>query len=103
MSVVDWYVYIMSNRTHRLYVGCTNDLIRRCREHIEKRNTRAFTSRYTYNRLVYYEVLPSEVAALRREKQIKSWTRAKRVALIQSVNPNWRDLGRRWHRLLRAD
>jgi putative endonuclease len=52
---MDWYVYIMSNRTHRLYVGCTNDLIRRCREHIERRNRKAFTARYTYNRLVYYE------------------------------------------------
>jgi putative endonuclease len=100
---MDWYVYIMSNRTHRLYVGCTNDLIRRCREHIERRNRKAFTARYTYNRLVYYEALPSEELALKRERQIKSWSRAKRVALIQSKNPNWYDLGRKWHRLLRAD
>ena len=101
--IVDWYVYIMSNRTHRLYVGCTNDLIRRCREHIERRNPKAFTARFTYNRLVYFETLPSEELALKREKQIKSWSRAKKVALIQSKNPNWYDLGRKWHRLLRVD
>ena len=68
----DWYVYIMSNRTHRLYVGCTNDLIRRCREHIEKRLPNAFTARRTYNRLVYYEVIPNETLALKRERQIKA-------------------------------
>jgi len=93
----------MSNRTHRLYVGYTNDLIRRCAQHIEKRNSKTFTARYTYNRLVYYETLPSDDLAKRRERQIKSWSRAKKVALIQSKNPNWYDLGRKWHRLLRAD
>ena len=98
--VVDWYVYIMSNRTHRLYVGSTNDLVRRCREHIERRNRKAFTARYTYNRLVYYETLPSKEMAL---KQIKSWSRSKRVQLIQSKNPNWYDLSRKWHRFLRAE
>ena len=103
MRSIDWYVYILSNRTHRLYIGCTSDLPRRCREHIERRYPLAFTARYTYNRLVYYEVLPSEKIALRRERQIKAWSRAKKVALIQSMNPNWYDLGRKWHRMLRAE
>ncbi len=103
MKPIDWYVYIPSNRTHRLYVGCTNDLPRRCREHLERRHPLAFTARNTYNRLVYYEVLPSENVALKRERQIKAWSRTKKVALIQSMNPNWYDLGRKWHRLLLAD
>jgi putative endonuclease len=99
----DWYVYILSNRTHRLYVGSTDDLIRRYREHVERRKPKAFTARYTYNRLVYYEVSPSKAHALKRERQIKAWTRAKKVALIQGMNPNWYDLSRKWHRFLRAD
>lgn len=100
---MDWYVYILSNRAHRLYVGCTNDLLRRYREHVERRNPGAFTARYTFNRLVYYEVIPSEVVALKRELQIKAWSRAKKVSLIQSMNPNWYDLSRKWHRFLRAE
>jgi putative endonuclease len=98
-----WYVYIMTNRSHRLYVGSTNDLIRRYREHVERRDAQAFTARYTYNRLVYCEVCSSEAEARSREKQIKRWSRAKKVALIQAENPNWHDLARRWHRLLCAD
>ena len=102
-SSSDCYVYILSNRTHRLYVGCTNDLPRRYRQRVEHNNPGAFTARYTYNRLVYYEVLPSEEIALKRERQIKAWSRMKKVALIQSMNPNWYDLSRKWHRMLRAD
>src|SRR5207248_66013 len=56
----------------------------------------AFTARYTFDRLVYYESAPDKKAAARREKQIKNWPRAKRVALIQANNPNWDDLSSRW-------
>ena len=93
------YVYILSNRTHRLYVGTTNDLARRLREHREKKRE-SFTARYTYKRLVYFEVLSSVEAAFERERQIKGWTRAKKVALIQSVNPNWHDVTPDWTELL---
>ena len=57
---------------------------------------KGFTSRYKINRLVYYEVFRDVYAAIRREKQIKAWTRAKRIALVKSTNPGWDDLGREW-------
>ena len=99
----EWYVYIMSNRAHTLYTGMTDNLPKRVREHKEREFENAFTARYTFNRLVYYEEATNKSAAARREKQIKNWPRAKRVALIQSMNPNWDDLSRnfdlaRWFR-----
>jgi len=87
-----WAVYIMSNHAHTLYTGMTGDLLRRVREHKEHRIKNAFTARYTFNRLVWYEFVASEDDAEKREKQIKGWSRAKRVELIQSKNPNWADL-----------
>jgi putative endonuclease len=86
------YVYIMSNKSHTIYVGSTGNLLVRVRQHREKRVKKAFTARYRFTRLVYYEVLPSTEAAERREHEIKGWTRAKKVALIQSMNPRWADL-----------
>ncbi|MGZ7032164.1 MAG: GIY-YIG nuclease family protein, partial [Thermoanaerobaculia bacterium] len=82
----------MSNRNHRIYVGATTDLVGRVRQHKEKTFPNAFTARYNFYRLVYFEALPTYEAALRREKQVKRWTRAKRVALIESKNPWWHDL-----------
>ena len=86
------YVYIMSNQSHTLYVGSTLDLLLRVQQHKNKRFKKAFTARYHFNRLVYFEVLPDASAAESREFEIKGWTRAKKVALIQSMNPNWLDL-----------
>ena len=85
-----WYVYIMSNRAHTTYVGSTSDLLKRYRQHLEKQ--KGFTARYTFNRLVDYELAPSKAAAEKRERQIKSWRRSKKVGLIQSMNPRWIDL-----------
>ena len=87
-----WVVYIMSNHAHTLYTGMTNDLARRVRQHKEHTFEHYFTARYTFNRLVWYEFVASQKDAARREKQIKSWPRARRVKLIQSTNPNWADL-----------
>lgn len=87
-----WCVYILSNHAHTLYVGSTNDLIRRRFEHEQKVHENAFTARYTFNRVVFIEFVEDEAAARAREKQIKGWTRAKKVALIQATNPNWADL-----------
>ena len=98
-----WYVYILSNRAHKLYVGSTDDIVRRYREHVERRFRDSFTARYTYNRLVYCEVSSSQADARAREEQIKGWSHSKKVALIQAENPNWYDLARRWHRLLCLD
>ena len=89
---VAWCVYILSNKGHTLYVGSTNDLVRRLTEHREKLHSHAFTARYTFDRCVYYELLPGELAARSREQEIKGWTRAKKVALIQGVNQWWHDL-----------
>ncbi len=88
----EYYVYIMSSRTRRLYVGMTNDLERRVEEH-GSGSFSGFTSRYNVTRLVYYETTSEVVAAIEREKQLKGWLRSKKLVLIESVNPTWRDLG----------
>ena len=102
MSVI-WHVYIISNNAHTLYTGMTNDLPNRVTEHKNGTYENAFTARYTFDRLVYFEPAMSQKAAAKREKQIKAWSRAKKVALIQSTNPNWTDLHRSLVDLLRAD
>jgi putative endonuclease len=86
------FVYIMSNRSQRIYVGATTDLRRRVLEHKTHTYPNGFTARYTFNRLVYYEVTDGYPAALKRERTIKGWTRKRKVALIQEKNPNWLDL-----------
>ena len=75
----------------------TNDLTARVTEHKERKYPNAFTARYTFNRLVYYEEAADQKAAALREKRIKIWPRASRVALIQAENPNWNDLSARWN------
>ena len=89
---VAWCVYILSNNAHTLYVGSTNDLIRRLAEHKHKTHANAFTARYTFDRCVHIEFVSDEIAARVREKQIKGWTRAKKIALIEEKNPNWIDV-----------
>ena len=101
--MTDWYVYIASNSANTLYTGMTDNLPDRVRQHKERTYTNAFTARYTFNRLVYFESWPSKRDAARREKQIKAWTRAKRMALIESINPEWRDLTVAYHEALRAE
>jgi putative endonuclease len=93
-------VYIVSNKSHRLYTGTTTDLISRVREHKERSYPNGFTARYNFDRLVYYETFPTLREAAKRERQIKAWTRAKRVALIQQKNPQWHDLSDAWNDLL---
>jgi putative endonuclease len=87
----DYYVYIMTNKSRTLYTGVTNDLIRRVYEHKNKVNP-GFTSKYNIQFLVYYETAPDINIAIMREKQIKGWLRAKKIALIDSFNPEWKDL-----------
>ena len=90
-----YYVYIMTNRSNTLYVGVTNNLQRRMYEH-KHHLVAGFTSKYHMTLLVYFEETSDVNAALAREKQIKGWLRAKKVALIESVNPDWRDLSEEW-------
>jgi putative endonuclease len=91
-----YYVYILTNATRTLYTGVTNDLQRRVYQHQHKL-VPGFTSKYHIGWLVYYEVTSDVTAAIEREKQIKSWRRAKKVALINSVNPAWKDLSLQWY------
>jgi len=87
-----FYVYILSNKTGSvLYTGVTSNLSRRVYEHEEK-FIPSFTSKYKVNCLVYYEVFDDPVGAISREKQIESGSRAKKLALINAVNPDWSDL-----------
>jgi putative endonuclease len=87
-----FFVYILTNKYHTvLYVGFTNDLLRRVYEHKEKR-VAGFTAKYNVNQLVYYEQGASNEQAIAREKQIKAGSRQKKVTLIQGMNPEWKDL-----------
>src|SRR5262245_29676675 len=88
----EWYVYIISNGNHSLYVGMTADLIRRVEQHKRGTYGNAFTRRYNFDRLVFFEIAPSRFAAATRERQLKGWIRSKKISLIESVNPDWRDL-----------
>ena len=91
------FVYIMSNKSHRLYVGWTIDLLQRVHQHKTKTYANAFTARYNFDRLVWFEAFDSEEAALERERKMKHWTREQKIALIQAKNPNWLDLTPRLH------
>jgi putative endonuclease len=93
----DWHfwVYILSSKSRRIYTGVTNDIERRVLEHKEGR-LEGFTRRYRINRLVYLERYHYVRNAIAREKEIKSFDRAKRVALIEGSNPTWSDLSEEW-------
>ncbi|GIK43025.1 MAG: nuclease [Chloroflexota bacterium] len=85
----------MTNRSRTLYTGVTNNLERRVYEH-KRKLVPGFTSKYNITQLVYFEETPDIKTALAREKQIKGWVRAKKIALIESMNPAWIDLSAEW-------
>ena len=90
------YVYLLANNYGNvLYTGVTSNLLRRIYEHKNKM-VPGFTQKYNVDRLVYFEVCLDIMVAIAREKQIKGWLRAKKVALIESLNPEWKDLSRDW-------
>jgi putative endonuclease len=91
-----YYVYIMTNRSQTLYTGVTNDLQHRVYEHKQKL-VDGFTKKYNFTKLVYYESTDDVRSAIGREKQIKGWLRAKKIALIESMNPQWGDLSDGWY------
>ncbi|MBT3754755.1 MAG: GIY-YIG nuclease family protein [Candidatus Cloacimonetes bacterium] len=87
-----YYVYIMTNFSNSvLYTGVTNNLVRRVYEHKNKL-IKGFTSKYNVNKLVYYEEGEEAYGAISREKQIKAGSRRKKIELINSMNPEWKDL-----------
>ena len=90
------HVYIMANHSRTLYVGVTRDLLRRVYHHRQRIDLDSFTSRYRIVKLVHFEETPSLMAAVAREKEIKGWRRARKIALIEASNPDWRDLAERW-------
>ncbi|HKY61802.1 MAG TPA: GIY-YIG nuclease family protein [bacterium] len=91
MKAKIYYVYLLTNRSGTLYVGVTNDLRRRLWEHSSK-NKEGFTSSYNLNRLIYFEAFEEVRLAIAREKQIKSWSRIKKINLVRKSNPSFKDL-----------
>lgn len=85
------FVYILASQSGVLYTGVTNSLDRRILQH-RQGDIPSFSKRYRAVRLVYYERLGDIRSAIAREKQIKGWRRARKIALIESLNPSWRDL-----------
>ena len=93
--MASFIVYILANQTNStIYTGVTNDLGRRLEEH--RAGKSSFTRRYRVYKLVYYEEHPTALAAIAREKQIKGGSRKKKVALIEEMNPDWKDLAPDW-------
>ena len=91
-----YYIYVMTNKSRTLYTGVTNNLERRVYEHKNKL-VAGFASKYNITKLVYYEETNDVNMALAREKQIKGWLRSKKIALIESENPEWKDLSLEWY------
>ena len=97
-----YFVYIMASRSRTLYTGVTRNLDRRVSEH-KLKLVPGFTAWYNIDRLVFYENYGDVRSAIHREKQIKGWTRAKKIALIQAMNPAWCDLTEGWYGQANAD
>ena len=96
MLAKTFFVYIMANASRTLYTGVTSDLEKRVYQH-KHREIPGFTSRYNIDRLVYFETTRDARSAIAREKQIKGWTRAKKIELIEGRNLHWEDLSDGWY------
>ncbi|MDD5726319.1 MAG: GIY-YIG nuclease family protein [Patescibacteria group bacterium] len=93
----NYFVYILTNKKHTvLYTGVTNDLMKRHFLHKTKNQPDSFTAKYNANLLVYYETTSDVCSAISREKQIKAGSRAKKIDLINQMNPEWKDLSKEW-------
>ena len=87
-----FHVYMLASESGVLYTGMTNNLVRRVREH-QGKQIPGFTRSYNVTKLIWFEAHGTASSAIGREKQIKTWGRAKKVALIEAANPRWNDLG----------
>ena len=97
-----YFTYIMASRSRTLYVGVTGDLQKRVFQHKWKEHD-GFTARYNCDRLIWFERHQEIGTAIDREKELKGWRRARKIALIESVNPTWSDLSRDWYDCEPAD
>ena len=87
-----YFVYILASDRHELYIGITNDLARRLWEHGSGHDPHSYSHRHGTTRLVYYEMTTDVRSAIQREKQLKRFPRQRKLQLIESMNPDWRDL-----------
>lgn len=95
MKEYQYFVYIVASGSGTLYIGITNSVYRRALQH-KRGEIEGFASKYGCTRLVYVESFDDVHKAIGREKQLKGWTRAKKIALIESTNPRWEDLAEKW-------
>jgi putative endonuclease len=91
----EYFVYIVCSRSGTLYIGMTNSIYGRALQH-KRGEIEGFAAKYHCNRLVWYEGYDDVRKAIDREKQLKGWTRAKKIALIESKNPRWEDWAEKW-------
>lgn len=91
-----YFTYIVASRSRTLYIGMTGNLHKRIFEHKRKLHE-GFSATYNCDRLVWFERFVEVYEAISREKQLKGWTRAKKIALIQRTNPTWIDLSEQWY------
>jgi putative endonuclease len=91
-----FYVYITASRSKTLYIGVTSNIEQRISKHREKKH-KGFSATYNCNRLVWLERFTNPTIAIAREKQLKGWNRAKKLALIEQTNPSWQDLSEGWY------
>lgn len=98
ITMKQYYIYILTNFKNKiLYIGITNDLIRRVYEHKQK-IVKGFSAKYNLKKLVYYERTESVNEAIKREKQLKNWHRQWKINLISEANPEWNDLSKGWYK-----
>jgi putative endonuclease len=95
MAQARFFVYILASRSRVLYTGVTRDLVRRVHQH-RSGQVPGFTQQYHVTRLVYFEETPSARSAFDRERQIKGWSREKKIRLVESTNTGWLDLAADW-------
>jgi putative endonuclease len=91
-----YFVYILASESRELYIGVTNDLPRRLAEHRANLHPEGYAAKHNATRLVYAEATGDVGAAIRREKQIKTWTRGRKLELIETINPGWIHFAEDW-------
>jgi putative endonuclease len=94
--MITYFVYILSNKSRRLYIGITSNLAVRMLQHKCKAFPDSFTARYNFDMLVYFERFYDPHAAIARETEIKKWGREKKLKLVAEMNPHWADLSAEW-------